>query len=204
VAFRAAWQASAADESKPLQPGANSLPAFFCRRAIRRTKGAKDSADLGCLFVLRFQQGNSTCTGLLVPSRILVVDDCQYVADASARLIAVCGYETKAVYDGQEAIAQLIAFSPDMVLMDIGMPDLDGWETALRIRREPAGANIFLVAVTCFSQEQDRQRTYASGFDLHVAKPISLTTLHGLLATLYQRKESANRAPLLPTDVVSR
>jgi CheY-like chemotaxis protein len=138
-----------------------------------------------------------------VTSRILVVDDCQYVADASARLIAICGYETKAVYDGQEAIEQSIAFSPDMVLMDIGMPGLDGWETALRIRREPAGANIFLVAVTCFSQEQDRQRTYASGFDLHVAKPISLSTLHGLLATLYQRQESANRSALLPTDVVS-
>ena len=126
-----------------------------------------------------------------VPNRILVVDDCQYVADASARLIAVCGYETKAVYDGREAIEQAVAFSPDMVLMDIGMPGVDGCEAAARIRREQAGAKIFLVAVTCFSQEQDRQRAYASGFDVHVPKPVSLTTLHGLLAMLHQRTNGA-------------
>jgi CheY-like chemotaxis protein len=125
------------------------------------------------------------------------------VADASARLIAVCGYETKAVYDGQAAIAQSIAFSPDMVLMDLGMPGLDGCETALRIRSEPAGGKILLVAVTCFNQEQDRQRAFASGFDLHVAKPISLTTLHGLLATLYKRQQATGPVALQATDIVS-
>jgi CheY-like chemotaxis protein len=124
-----------------------------------------------------------------VPNRILVVDDCHYVADAAARLIAVCGYETKAVYDGREAIDQAVSFAPDMVLMDIGMPDLDGYEAAARIRRDPASSNVLLVAVTCFDQEQDRQRAYASGFDVHVPKPVSLATLHGLLAMLQKRSK---------------
>ena len=119
--------------------------------------------------------------------RILVVDDSHYAADASARLIAVCGYETKVVYDGQEAIEQAIAFAPDMVLMDLGMPGLDGYETAARIRQEPRNANLFLVAVTCWNQEHEIQRAYDSGFNLHVPKPVSLTTLHRLLALLHQR-----------------
>jgi CheY-like chemotaxis protein len=117
----------------------------------------------------------------------LVVDDSHYVADASARLIAICGYETKAVYDGREAIEQAIAFAPDMVLMDIGMPGLDGYAVAARIRREASNANVILVAVTCMDQEQEKQRAYESGFNLHVPKPVSLTTLHGLLAMLNQR-----------------
>jgi CheY-like chemotaxis protein len=125
-----------------------------------------------------------------VSNRILVVDDCHYVADAAARLIAVCGYETRAVYDGREAIEQATSFAPDMVLMDIGMPDLDGYEAAARIRREPTTSKVLLVAVTCYDQEQDRQRALASGFDVHVPKPVSLTTLYGLLAML--RKRSTN------------
>jgi two-component system, chemotaxis family, CheB/CheR fusion protein len=124
---------------------------------------------------------------LHVPNRILVVDDCHYVADASARLIAVCGYETRAVYDGHEAIAQTVSFSPDMVLMDIGMPELDGYEAAARIRRGLGNSNVLLVAVTCLDQEQDRRRALASGFDLHVPKPVSFTTLLKLLTMLQQR-----------------
>jgi CheY-like chemotaxis protein len=119
--------------------------------------------------------------------RILVVDDSHYVADASARLIALCGYEVKAVYDGREAIEQSAAFAPDMVLMDLGMPDLDGYETASRIRRQQGNANLLLIAVTCWTQDQEIKRAYESGFNLHVAKPLSLTALYGLLGMLHQR-----------------
>lgn len=129
-----------------------------------------------------------------MPNRILIVDDCHYVADAAARLIAVCGYETRAVYDGREAITEAAHFAPDMVLMDIGMPELDGYEAAARIRREPATSKVLLVAVTCYDQEQDRQRAYASGFDLHVPKPVTLTTLLGLLSTLQKRNVGRSRA----------
>jgi CheY-like chemotaxis protein len=117
-------------------------------------------------------------------NRILVVDDSPYVADATARLITVCGYETRVAYSGREALEQVSAFLPHMVLMDIGMPDLNGYETATVIRRQQQSAEILLVAVTCLDQEQDKQRAYESGFNLHVPKPIGLTTLYGLLAML--------------------
>jgi CheY-like chemotaxis protein len=92
------------------------------------------------------------------------------------------------VYDGREAIAQAVTFAPDMVLMDIGMPDLDGYEAASRIRCGPRNTNVLLVAVTCFDQQQDRDRALASGFDVHVPKPVSFTTLLGLLKMLQNRK----------------
>jgi CheY-like chemotaxis protein len=121
-----------------------------------------------------------------MPKRILVVDDSHYVADASARLIEICGYETRAVYSGKEAIEQTTSFEPDMVLMDIGMPGLDGYQTAAQIRNEPGNADVLLVAVTGWVQDQDKQRAYDHGFDLHVAKPMTLKTLHGLLAMLHK------------------
>lgn len=128
--------------------------------------------------------------------RILIVDDNQYVAEASARLISICGYETKAVYGGQAAIEQSIAFAPDMVLMDIGMPDVDGYQAAVRIRLEQRNAAVFLVAVTCRAEEEDKQRALESGFDLHVPKPVSLSTLYGLLAIL-----NRNSVPLASTHL---
>ena len=73
---------------------------------------------------------------------------------------------------------------PDMVLMDIGMPDLDGYETAARIRHEQGNANVLLVAVTCQAEDEDKKRAYESGFNLHVPKPVNLTTLCGILKLL--------------------
>lgn len=117
-------------------------------------------------------------------NRILVVDDSPYVADASARLISVCGYDVRTAYSGPDAIEQMETFSPHMVLMDIGMPDMDGYETAALIRRNAAHDDVLLVAVTCYAGEEDKKRALAAGFDLHVAKPVRLTTLYGLLTTL--------------------
>jgi CheY-like chemotaxis protein len=130
---------------------------------------------------------------MTMSKRILVVDDSRYVADASARLITICGYETKAVYGGREAIEQIVAFAPDMVLMDIGMPDLDGYEAAARIRLDQGNANILLVAVTCWNEDHDKQRAYQSGFDLHVSKPVSLKTLYSLL-TLFNHGQRARNS----------
>jgi len=129
---------------------------------------------------------------MTMSKRILVVDDNPYVADASARLIAICGYETKAVYNGNEAIEQCAAFKPDMVLMDIGMPELDGYEAATRIRHEQCNANVLLIAVTCWTQDQDKRRAYESGFNLHVPKPVSLTALYGLLNMLHHGHSTQN------------
>jgi CheY-like chemotaxis protein len=127
--------------------------------------------------------------------RILIVDDNQYVADASARLISICGYETKVAYGGLEAIQQVETFAPQMVLMDVGMPDLDGYQTAAQIRREHPDAGILMVAVTCWAEEADKQRALESGFDLHVAKPVGLSTLYGLLALLHEKHSAVLSEP---------
>jgi CheY-like chemotaxis protein len=120
-------------------------------------------------------------------NRILVVDDSPYVAEASARLISVCGYETRTAYGGREAIEQMIAFAPDMVLMDIGMPDMDGYQAAAHIRHQLGNTKVLLVAVTCLTAEDEVKLALASGFNLHVPKPVGLRTLYGLLALLHER-----------------
>src|SRR5262245_20144873 len=125
--------------------------------------------------------------------RILVVDDNHYVADASARLISLCGYETKTAYDGREAVEQFAAFAPDMVLMDIGMPELDGYEAAARMRRQPASEDVLLVAVTCWTQDQDKQRALASRLNLHVPKPVSFATLCDLLGLLHRNRHGEQK-----------
>jgi CheY-like chemotaxis protein len=121
---------------------------------------------------------------MAMSKRILIVDDSPYVADAFARLISHCGYETRTVYSGREATRQATMFLPDMVLMDICMPDQDGYETARQIRFELSNTHVVLVAVTCLVQTQDQQRAFESGFNFHVAKPVGLSTLYGLLANL--------------------
>ena len=142
-------------------------------------------ASLG--FRAKLSVGIHTRAGLAMHNRILVVDNSPYVADASARLISVCGYETKTAYGGREAIEQFAAFAPDMVLMDIGMPDMDGYQAAAHIRHELGNEKVLLVAVTCFNQEQEIKHAMDSGFNLHVPKPLGLRTLYGLLALLHER-----------------
>jgi CheY-like chemotaxis protein len=137
--------------------------------------------------MLGFQLGFVLARNLTMRNRVLVVDDCHYVAEAAARLIAVCGYETRTAYDGREAIERTMTFAPDLVLMDIGMPIVNGYEAALAIRREPINSHVLLVAVTCLDEEHDKQLAYESGFDLHVAKPVSLTTIHKILTLLHKR-----------------
>ena len=116
--------------------------------------------------------------------RILVVDDNRDAADTLALLVASFGYEARAVYDGEQAIEQAAMFAPDMALVDIGMPGLDGYETVSRIRTQRGNVHLILVAVTGRTGEKDKKRAYACGFDLYVAKPMSSQTLQELLALL--------------------
>jgi CheY-like chemotaxis protein len=119
-----------------------------------------------------------------VEERILVVDDSPDAADSLARLIESCGYQAKAVYDGQQAIDAAATFLPDMALIDIGMPGLDGYETVTRIRQQRGATHVILVAVTGWTRDEDKRRAYESGFDLHIAKPMTTEALTELLALL--------------------
>jgi CheY-like chemotaxis protein len=109
------------------------------------------------------------------------------VADASARLISVCGYETRTAYGGRAAIEEALAFSPDLVLMDLAMPDMDGFAAAAHLRYGLGQEDVVLVAVSCLTEAHEVKLAYDSGFDLHVPKPVTLSTIYGLLGLLHER-----------------
>ena len=116
-------------------------------------------------------------------ARILVVDDNEDAANSLATLLEVMGYEVRTAYDGPEAIAAADEFNPAVALLDIGLPGMDGYEVAARLR-PMLGNEAVLVALTGYGQEEDRQRAFAAGFDLHLVKPTSVEALHELLSAL--------------------
>lgn len=113
--------------------------------------------------------------------RMLVVDDNQDAADSLGLLLEALEYEVRVVYDGATALSILGEFKPAVVLLDIGMPDMDGYETARRIRQRPEGRDVSLIALTGWGQEDDRRRTQEAGFDQHLVKPVEIEVLQGLL-----------------------
>jgi two-component system CheB/CheR fusion protein len=122
-------------------------------------------------------------TAPLAGQRILVVDDNQDAADTLAMLLDAEGARARAVYDGPSALAALPVLRPHTVLLDLGMPEMDGLEVARRIRADPAWAGVRIVALTGWGQESDRERTRAAGFDFHLTKPVDLNVLHAWLGT---------------------
>jgi CheY-like chemotaxis protein len=119
-----------------------------------------------------------------VKERILVVDDDRATADTLALLIRTLGCEAKAAYSGAAAVDEIAVFEPDMALIDIGMPERNGYETVAAIRQQPGGTHVILVAVTGWSREEDKRRSYEAGFDLHVTKPMRVETLKELMSLL--------------------
>ena len=103
--------------------------------------------------------------------RVLVVDDNADAADSLAMLMSALGNDVRVAYDGEEAVETALAFSPEVVLLDIGLPKMHGYDVARRIRAEK-GNDVLLVAVTGWAQEDDRRRTREAGFDFHFSKPI--------------------------------
>jgi PAS domain S-box-containing protein len=122
-------------------------------------------------------------TATLAGCRILVVDDNQDAADSLCQLLAACGADARAVYDGRSAIDTLDSAIPDAIVLDIGMPDMDGYEVAQRIRQDARARGVRLVALSGWGQTADRQRSQACGFDHHLTKPAELDSLLGILST---------------------
>jgi PAS domain S-box-containing protein len=114
--------------------------------------------------------------------RILVVDDNRDSADSLAMMLKVLGNETLTAYDGHAAIACSQGFRPDVILLDIGLPKLNGYDTCRALRAQPEGNKLLIVAQTGWGQESDRQRTRDAGFDHHLVKPVDPAALMELLA----------------------
>jgi PAS domain S-box-containing protein len=116
--------------------------------------------------------------------RVLVVDDNSDAAESLAEVLGIVGHEVRTAHDGEAGVAAAAEFRPDVVLMDLGMPGVDGCEAARRIRAEPWGAGPVLVALTGWGSDDDRRRTHDAGFDRHLVKPVALAALTEVFATL--------------------
>jgi len=121
--------------------------------------------------------------------RVLVVDDNRDSTDSLAMILRVMGADTRTAYDGQDGVDVAAQFRPDVVLLDIGMPKLNGYEACRRIRDEPWGKEVVLIAVTGWGQDEDRRRALEAGFDHHMVKPVDPRALMEMLAGLQVAKQ---------------
>jgi PAS domain S-box-containing protein len=116
--------------------------------------------------------------------KILVVDDSRDAADTCAILLELSGHHVQTAYTGQRALELADSFRPHVLLLDIGLPDFDGYQLARKIRATPWGRGTVLIAVTGWGQEADRRRAFEAGFDQHLTKPIAAETVESLIQSL--------------------
>jgi len=116
--------------------------------------------------------------------RILVVDDNRDGADSLSEMLKMVGNDTRTAYDGEAGVDAAGEFRPDVILLDIGLPKLNGYEACRRIRDEPWGKGVVLIALTGWGQDEDRRRSRDAGFDRHMVKPVDPQALMRLLAGL--------------------
>ncbi|HYM48608.1 MAG TPA: response regulator, partial [Burkholderiaceae bacterium] len=128
--------------------------------------------------------------------RILIADDNEDSAASLAMLLNIMGNDARTAPDGLAALDLGATFAPEMVLLDIGMPKLDGYDAARRIREQPWGAHLVLVALTGRSQDEDRRLSHEAGFDFHLVKPVEPAALEKLLAIVPATLDSRGARPV--------
>jgi two-component system, sensor histidine kinase len=128
-------------------------------------------------------EGEMAVASELASHRVLVVDDDHDVADSLVMLLQLMGADVHVAYSGEAALATVAKFKPDLALVDIGMPNMDGYETARRIRLMPEGKNLVLVALSGWGRDDDRRRAMGAGFDHHFVKPMEFDALENLLVS---------------------
>jgi signal transduction histidine kinase/ActR/RegA family two-component response regulator len=121
------------------------------------------------------------------PLKVLVVDDNADTVLSFTMLLKTLGHDVRAAHDGPTAVQVALDYRPDIVLLDIGLPGLNGYEVAKRIRQQPDFKNVVLVALTGYGQDSDRQSSLQAGFDHHLVKPARLAQLQKILATVSER-----------------
>jgi len=124
--------------------------------------------------------------------KVLVVDDNQDAADSCAMFRGLAGHEVQTAYTGSEALQLARTFHPDVVLLDIGLPDVDGYQLAQQMQQAAAARKIVLIAISGWGQEEDKRRAYAAGFEHHLTKPIAAEIVEALLRRVGQELRSAN------------
>jgi PAS domain S-box-containing protein len=153
-------------------------------RSAGVNQGSEFAVRLPILFEPAPGEIEISATKAPVFQRVLVADDYADSAATLAELLRFDGKEVEVAYDGIEAVERATTFRPEVVLLDIAMPKLNGYDAARKIRGEPWGRGVVLIAISGWGQEQDRQRSREAGFDGHLAKPVDYAMLLELIASL--------------------
>jgi CheY-like chemotaxis protein len=159
-----------------------------------RVEARSEGLDRGSEFIVRLPtvKGDtpsattpaSATHGSRAPFRILVVDDNHDSAESLGTLLQIAGHTVRIVHEGASVVDAALAFKPDLVLLDIGLPGLDGYQVVRQIRSTPALADLMVVATTGYGREEDRLRCLDAGFNDHLTKPVDPADLDNVLATL--------------------
>jgi signal transduction histidine kinase/DNA-binding response OmpR family regulator len=132
------------------------------------------------------------------PRRILIVEDYPVVAESLKKMLLLAGHEVKVSRDGPSALEQLAIVRPEIILLDIGLPGMDGYEVAQAIRNQPGTESIVLIALTGYGQDEDRLRAIEAGFDEYLTKPVDPVALYSLIASAAPKDRAAKTsAPML-------
>jgi two-component system, chemotaxis family, CheB/CheR fusion protein len=126
--------------------------------------------------------------------RVLVVDDNVDVANSLAVLLRLNGHEVETAYNGFDALKVAEIFAPQAIFLDIGLPGLDGYQIAQRLRAQSITRESLLVAVSGYGQEEDRQRSVQSGFNFHLTKPVEYSALEETLLSLAEKRKATLKA----------
>jgi PAS domain S-box-containing protein len=143
---------------------------FSVRLPVQRTKGTETGSG-----------ASSREAGTPSSRRILVVDDNQDAADTLAAIMRAVGHQVQVAYDGPGALEAARHFIPDLVLLDIGLPGMNGYDVARHLRSELSGRSLALIALTGYGQEEDKKRAREAGFDAHLIKPVDFQLLEAIL-----------------------
>jgi PAS domain S-box-containing protein len=159
-----------------------------------RVRGASTGLGKGSSFEIRLplmerhDEPSVKSVGADVPAlRILVVDDNEDSARSLAMILELEGHQVESVYSSQHALERVALFAPDVVLLDIGLPDMNGYEVARQIRALPEATGIQLIALSGYGQAEDKENSRRAGFDYHLTKPVDFGTLQLALAAMSRR-----------------
>lgn len=118
--------------------------------------------------------------------RILIVEDNPDAASSLAELLEVLGCETLIAPDGTKALQKAVQFQPNIILLDIGLPGMDGYQVTQALRQTPGLSSVLIVAITGYGEPEDKQKAYSAGIDLHLTKPVKIGFLKELISVYGQ------------------
>jgi len=197
-----------AERSLDRSQGGLGIGLALVQRLVELHRGrveAHSSLGVGSEFIVRLPVAQAVASPAIAPLlraaashpgvalRVLVVDDSVDTAESLAMLLIAAGHDVRTAYTGLTGLDLALSFAPNAVLLDIGLPELDGYEVAKRIRTRSLDKDLMLVAMTGYGQEGDRQRSLESGFDHHLVKPADFDVLQELLSSALKRRSSDQR-----------